>query len=205
MTSIQLSIAILAGGASSRFGSDKATVNFRGMPLIKHLLWRFRKYTDDLFLVSRFDSPDRLQLVDVEIVYDSHPTRSVMGAVIDAIVNSRNQWVFVLAVDLPLITYDFIEWMVTNSNLETTDACMIVPSSSHGAQPLCALYNKSAESMLRDKLLLDQQRLKDISNDSNCIQLKVPAKLQWQCLNMNTPDDLHRAERLAEVNGLRFT
>lgn len=205
MKSIQLSIAILAGGASSRFGSDKATVNFRGMPLIKHLLWRFRKYTDDLFLVSRFDSPDRLQLVDVEIVYDSYPTRSVMSAVIDAITNSKNQWVFVLAVDLPLITYDFIEWMVTNSNLETTDACMIIPSSSSGTQPLCALYNKAAEVVLKNELLAGQQRLKDISNDTNCIHLKIPTKLEWQCLNMNTPDDLRRAEHLAEANRLRFT
>ena len=62
--------------------------------LDKHLIWRFRKHTDDLFIVSRFDQPDRLQSVDIPIIYDSHVDRTIMGAVIDSIEASKNEWVY---------------------------------------------------------------------------------------------------------------
>ncbi len=45
--------AVLAGGASSRFGSDKAMAEFRGKPLIEHVIFRLRPQVSDLVVVGR--------------------------------------------------------------------------------------------------------------------------------------------------------
>lgn len=45
--------AVLAGGASSRFGSDKAMADFRGKPLIEHVITRLRPQVSDLVVVGR--------------------------------------------------------------------------------------------------------------------------------------------------------
>ncbi len=198
-----LSIAILAGGASKRFGSDKAFAKFRGMPLIKHLIWRFRDHTDDLFVVSRFDEPDRLQTVDIPIVYDSSRERTIMGAIIDAIEASKSEWTFVIAVDLPLVNWAIVEWMASNIR-HKCQATFIIPELANGSQPLCALYQKKSVELLRNRLNLNQQRMQNICNDVSCLNLPIPSKLQWQFLNMNTAEDLIQAEYLAEKNKIKF-
>ena len=203
MSAPAISIAILAGGESKRFGSDKVFANFRGMPLIKHLIWRFREHTDDLFIVSRFDQPDRLQTVDIPIVYDSFPERTIMGAIIDALQASKNEWTFVIAVDLPLINWSIVQWMASNT-LTNNQISFVIPELVNGSQPLCAFYKKECIELLRKKLDLNQQRMRSICDESNCFNLSIPSKLQWQFLNMNTLEDLKQAEQLAEKNQIKF-
>ena len=45
--------AVLAGGRSSRFGSDKAEALWRGKPLIQHAIDALRPMVDDLVLCGR--------------------------------------------------------------------------------------------------------------------------------------------------------
>ena len=204
MKSLTFSVAILAGGESKRFGSDKAFAKFRGMPLIKHLIWRFREHTDDLFIVSRFDQPDRLQSVDIPIVYDSHSERTIMGAIIDSVEASKNDWTFVIAVDFPLINWSIVSW-ISKSLQANEEAVFVIPSLSNGSQPLCALYKKECLGILKQKLSLNQQRMQSICDERYCLNLSIPDQFQWQFLNMNAVEDLVRAEKLADKNQIQFT
>ena len=47
-----LAIAILIGGKSTRFGSDKGLYNFLGKPLITHQLETLNQGNYDIFLVA---------------------------------------------------------------------------------------------------------------------------------------------------------
>jgi molybdopterin-guanine dinucleotide biosynthesis protein A len=55
--------AILAGGRSSRFGSDKALAEFRGKPLLAHVLDAMAPQVDACVVVGR-DWPDLLRIDD---------------------------------------------------------------------------------------------------------------------------------------------
>jgi molybdopterin-guanine dinucleotide biosynthesis protein A len=55
--------AVLAGGASSRFGSDKAMASLHGKPLIEHVIFRLRPQVSDLLVVGR-DHPGEVSIPD---------------------------------------------------------------------------------------------------------------------------------------------
>nr|WP_295659366.1 molybdenum cofactor guanylyltransferase [Polymorphobacter sp.] len=55
--------AVLAGGASSRFGSDKAKALFHGKALIEHVISRLRRQVSDLVVVGR-DYPGEASIPD---------------------------------------------------------------------------------------------------------------------------------------------
>ena len=55
--------AVLAGGASRRFGSDKALAEWRGKPLIEHVISRMRPQVHALIVVGR-DHPGEASIPD---------------------------------------------------------------------------------------------------------------------------------------------
>lgn len=55
--------AVLAGGVSRRFGSDKAMADWRGTPLIEHVIARLRPQVSDLVVVGR-DHPGAASIPD---------------------------------------------------------------------------------------------------------------------------------------------
>jgi len=55
--------AVLAGGASSRFGSDKAMAEYHGKPLIEHVMYRLRPQVSDIVVVGR-DHPGAVSVPD---------------------------------------------------------------------------------------------------------------------------------------------
>ena len=55
--------AVLAGGASRRFGSDKAVADWCGKPLIEHVIYRMRPQVHTLVVVGR-DHPGEASIPD---------------------------------------------------------------------------------------------------------------------------------------------
>ncbi len=49
---------VLAGGRSSRFGSDKLAATYRGMPLLHHAVLRLAEVTAEVFVVLAPDAPE---------------------------------------------------------------------------------------------------------------------------------------------------
>ena len=46
-----ITVAILAGGTSKRFGSEKALAEFRGQPLVVHMVEVARKLSSEIMIV----------------------------------------------------------------------------------------------------------------------------------------------------------
>jgi molybdopterin-guanine dinucleotide biosynthesis protein A len=91
---------VLAGGRSSRMGTDKARAPFRGRPLALAAVDSLRAVCDRVALVRRKD--DGLPWPDVEVVWerddgDPHP----LWGVVSALRAARTERVAVLACDVP--------------------------------------------------------------------------------------------------------
>ncbi len=151
---------ILVGGRSTRMGRDKAFVPFKGSPMVERIALTIRE--------ALKGAPIRLVAADHEQLLRLGPTDIADGFVLDvvyrrgpaaglytALANTENEWTFVAACDLPLISSDLIRHLSEKLDQEW-DA--VVPIQPDGRpQPLAAFYRARS---VRDRLsdLLDRPR-----------------------------------------------
>ncbi len=141
-----LSGVVLAGGLSTRMGSDKALVEFEGMPL-----WR-RQYN----LIAQAGASDRMLSVraeqkwppmDVTRVVDAAPeSLGPIAGISAALAKSRGSHLLVLAVDMPRVP---LAWFARLRE-RCSDRIGVVGARADGNfEPLAAIYPQAMLPMVR--------------------------------------------------------
>lgn len=138
---------ILAGGRSTRFGSDKGLAEWRGRSLVDHVLDRVPLLGSLKLLVVR-EGQDTSSWPDVPTVYDD-PGRNEgpLRGVICGLGACTTEWAWVLACDQPLV---FPELLVDLWSSATVDDHALIPEWEGRLKPLTGLYS------VRSGFLLEQ-------------------------------------------------
>jgi len=137
-----ITVAILAGGSSKRFGSDKAIAKFQGKPLISHMLDIARKVSSTILIaVSDEEQEKNLRpfAKSTKIVIDpeGEPKCALTGA-ITAFEHTETTHVILLPVDAPLAKPDLLKMLIQLSPGHGA----IVPSWPSGyIEPLHSVYH----------------------------------------------------------------
>jgi molybdenum cofactor guanylyltransferase len=119
---------ILAGGKSSRMGQDKALLDWNGRTLLDHMVHLVASAADGVHVAGRPPLVDRLQGF------------GPLSGIATALETSATDTNLVVAVDLPLLTTDFLKYLrsqAEHSN-EPLTACKI---GSHF--PLCLVIRRA--------------------------------------------------------------
>jgi len=132
---------ILAGGKSSRMGRDKALLDFGGTPLILRIASLAQPLTGAPAIVG---PPDRYENLNLRVIPDDAAGIGPLGGIATALRDSREPWNLILGCDLPLLTSEWLAYLIDRALVSAADA--IVPQSAAGAEPLCAMYRKSCEA-----------------------------------------------------------
>src|SRR5262245_10528748 len=90
---------VLAGGKSTRMGTDKAQLDWHGRTLLTHMTDLLRGVTEDVLVVGRAPLPDRL------------PERGPLSGIATALETTSTDANLILAVDLPHLTQDFLKYL----------------------------------------------------------------------------------------------
>lgn len=133
--------AILAGGRSRRFdGRDKSALVVGGHTILARQLAILAPVADDILMVygasaarSRRDQP---LPPHVRLVYDHVEDCGPLGGLEAALDASRADHLILLACDMPFVTGAFLSHLITLA----ADADVVVPRTSRGYHPLCAVY-----------------------------------------------------------------
>lgn len=141
-----LSAVLLAGGESTRMGSDKATVEWRGAPLWDRQLQKLRALTSNIFVSTRMDAPWRPG--DVKLVFDEAPSRGPLSGIAASLALMRTDCLLVLAVDMPFITLSHLKKLCDCAK----EGVGAVPVVNGKVEPLAAVYPKCAESIFAKAL-----------------------------------------------------
>ena len=98
---------VLAGGKSTRMGSDKSQIQYHGIPHQEHLYKLLESVCDEVFLSVR---PEQLESVpsDFKAVADNNQHRGPFNGILSAHADNPNDAWLVLACDLPLIDAETI-------------------------------------------------------------------------------------------------
>jgi molybdenum cofactor guanylyltransferase len=125
---------VLAGGKSSRMGSDKAFLQLDGRTLLARALEVVRAITPDFHIVG---SRAKFELFG-PVVEDVFGDRGPLGGIHASLSSSDKDLNLVLAVDIPQVDAGFLEFLIKRAG--ENRAVVTVPRAGGGWQPLCAVY-----------------------------------------------------------------
>lgn len=185
---------VLAGGASSRFGQDKALAEVGGRTMLGHMCALLEPVVERVTIVG---PPQRYAQLGFRVVADRWPGSGPLGGIATALVEAAMEdascaWCLIVGCDLPFLTRDWLEYLVARAVRSKADAVM--PVSPSGAEPLCAVYRASGASVLAQQLDRGVRKITDALADAH-VEAIGPG--EWKTFdpdgrllkNMNTPED----------------
>jgi molybdopterin-guanine dinucleotide biosynthesis protein A len=196
-----VSAAILAGGRARRLGGlDKAALLLGGTRIIDRQLAILRTLSEDVMVVA--NDPSRYAALQLPVVPDLVPGAGALGGVYTALDAARHDLVVVLACDLPFVTADLLDRLITEAD-DTVDA--VVPRSRRGLEPLCAVYRKRCAPVLRERIETGALQLLALPDVLRVREVGPAALAPYDATgrlfaNVNTPHDYARARAWVEGN-----
>jgi len=135
--------AVLAGGASRRFGRNKSVEPLDGRRLIDRAADALRRHTDEVIVVSsRSDTPAGGWVV----VEDCRPSCGPLGGIEAALqyaADGEYDAAAVLAVDLPLVDDAALGVLIEAFALDPRRSTVAARDGDPDFEPLCAVYPTS--------------------------------------------------------------
>ncbi len=141
-----VSVAILAGGRSSRFGSNKALAAWKDGRVIDAVISAVVDISGDTFLVTNDTGP--YAGIEVDKIPDLRPGLGPLAGLEAALAHSRYDRVLLLACDMPLVSRRLIRYM---TGLFSWAPC-VIPQPASGLEPLHAIYHRSLLPLVRRAL-----------------------------------------------------
>lgn len=184
---------ILAGGASSRMGRDKALVDFRGAPLIARQLALLRPLFERVVVGA--NDPARYRPFGVEVVPDLLPERCALTGIHAVLSAARTDHAFVVACDLPFLNSRLIEALLERR----AGNDVVVPESDQGLEPLHAVYSRACLPAIEACGRRGAWKVSGFYPSDRLLRWRVRDG-DWAVdgrspfLNVNTPGDLRAAD-----------
>lgn len=188
-------VAILAGGRSSRMGAPKPVLPLGGRPLISYPLNAARAAGLEPIVVAKPRSklPPLECRVLREPVEPNHPLCGLIAALREA----RPAPVVAIAADMPFVTAELIGWLAAQPSSAAVAA-------EGRTQPLLARYDAAALAPLEAALSAGESMTVALQSLAPCLlgepELRRFGDPALLCLNVNTPDELARAEGLLGIS-----
>jgi molybdenum cofactor guanylyltransferase len=99
---------VLAGGRSSRMGTDKSLLRLAGRPLIAHAVTKLRRVCAEVHILGG----NPAFAVYAPLIPDLHPGCGPIGGMEAALIHTQHDWNLFLPVDLPLLPSAFLDHWV---------------------------------------------------------------------------------------------
>jgi molybdopterin-guanine dinucleotide biosynthesis protein A len=146
----------LSGGLATRYdGKEKALVQVGGVRILDRIYEIYAELFDEIILVT--NTPLRFLQWDLVIVPDLFPIRSALTGIHAGLFFMTNPYAFISACDTPFLKKELVETVIANIE---TKIDIVMPETSSGFEPLCAVYSKRCLKPAHQHL--EQEKLKVI-------------------------------------------
>lgn len=185
--------AILAGGRAERLGGAvKALLPLGRARVIDLQIAAVAPEVDRVFIVANDAAPY------IELGLEVVPDRAAGGAIAGlytAIDASSEALTIVLACDLPFVTRAFVARLLE----EGAGHDVALPRTRDGYHPLCACWNRSAESAIATQIAAGRRRIVDVLPALKVCEIGPDEVMRFDpegmlLFNVNTPHDYARAQ-----------
>jgi len=187
----QVSLALLAGGLSTRMGENKAFLPLGDGTLLEWVRDRLAPLFAHTYLVVR--KPELFQDLGLAVVKDVLPESGSVVGIYTAILASPTERVVCVACDMPFVSPRLVRQLAERS----AGYDVFVPRHEGRVEPLCAVYGKGCLDVMREFIQGGGRRIVDVYDKLNTGYLEVdeagvadPGRL---FANANTPAELEAA------------
>jgi molybdopterin-guanine dinucleotide biosynthesis protein A len=149
----KITVAIQAGGKSSRMGVDKSFVLFNGRPLIEIVRDTVAGLGDELILIT--NKPEAYAHLGLPMFGDLYPEHGPLGGIYTAVHHAQHPHTLIVACDMPWLNRNLLAYMLTLR--DTAD--VIVPRWEKYPEPLHAIYHKNCLDPIAEKLRAQQLKI----------------------------------------------
>lgn len=198
---------VLAGGRSTRMGTDKAQALLNGRPLLSYALGILR----EAGLAASIAGGQPSLSAFAPLVPDDRPILGPLGGICAALASTSASWAVFVSVDLPLLPSSLIVSLLRHASL--TARPITIAAINGFAQTFPAVISHAALPALKQELdsgrlgcfsafqaaarsLGEPVSVLPVETLVQCGQIAHPHALpptRW-FLNVNAPEDLRRAE-----------
>ena len=184
---------ILAGGASSRMGTDKSQLVIDQQTFTQRIAETLFEVTGSVTLVGRALDDSTLPKVP-----DVYPKWGALGGLHAALAACEREWAIVVACDLPFVTRELFLFL---ASLRLDHDAVVPLQQDERPQPLAALYRvnpcrERAEALIqagrrRPLDLLESVKTRWVAFD----EIRNLDQADRFFVNINTPEDYYAAIR----------
>jgi molybdopterin-guanine dinucleotide biosynthesis protein A len=174
---------IIAGGKSSRFGSDKALATWNGRPLLAYAIAALKALDLTPRIVAR-DSLPYFAFAEA-FVTSERPDLGPLEGIRVALKSSSHEFALILTADMPRVNKTHLQRLLASHAAETA---VVFVSEDKTRHPFPGLYPRSAFTIIESlapgssvQALLDRIPLRELKPDAETV---------GALFGVNTPEDL---------------
>jgi molybdopterin-guanine dinucleotide biosynthesis protein A len=195
---------VMAGGASTRFGLDKARAELNGETMLMRMCKLVNDVTKSVSVIAPFG---RYAEFAERIVKDQWPGEGPLGGIITALMDARARnhervWCLIVGCDMPFLTREWLTYL--KDRALASPAVVVAPQSPLGLEPLSACWHTDATAKLQyafengtRKVTEAMKRVSmEIVEGKDWARFDKADRLFW---NMNTPAEYEEARRILET------
>lgn len=205
-----ISAAVIAGGKSSRMGTDKAllTLELGGPTLLQLVVTAVRTVADDVIIIAS-DRPHYARF-GARVEPDHYPGGAALGAIATALEAARAQRCLVVPCDLPFLNPPLLTYLADLDPAADVVIPAIEGESRQGRgeilQTLHAVYSTACLEPIRARLRSEQRQVIGFFPEVRVRKVQEAMIRQFDpdllsFFNANTPEALDRARAIATRHG----
>jgi molybdopterin-guanine dinucleotide biosynthesis protein A len=184
---MKLTAIILAGGKSSRMGTDKALLKLGDKNMLETVIKNCKPVCNSIIISSNHINHSSF---GYPVVQDEISNCGPIGGIYTCLKQSATDWNFIISVDTPFVTGEFIRFIAG----EAENCDVAVPVHSGSQEPLIAVYSKKILPVIEHQIERRQFRIHELIKLAKCKLINTDSWVKNMPLlfkNLNRPEDFH--------------
>ncbi|MCB9014065.1 MAG: molybdenum cofactor guanylyltransferase [Bacteroidales bacterium] len=183
---LTLSGILLAGGKSSRMGTDKAFIPYENRFLYEYSLKILENFCSEIIISS---SDNRFKATQYKCYPDEQPGLGPITGLYTCLKRIKNDSALVLPCDLPFINRETVQYLIAQKG---SNEITVALNHDQKAEPLVGIYSRSLLPLL-EKMIREQNfKMQNLLRIASAKLISIPDVPVNAFRNINTREDLDR-------------
>ena len=146
---------ILAGGNSSRFGTDKTQYFLYGKKLINYAIEVLLPICDNIIIST--NKPEDFKDDGFQTVIDKFINCGPLGGIFSSLVKSKTEHNLIIGCDMPNLCTDLFRKILINKN----GYDIVMPVHNGNTETMASYFNKTTLNILEDAIIIKKYKITD--------------------------------------------